>query len=114
MVQRSITAATRLESEGISVEIIDPRTLRPLDIETILTSVRKTGRLMIVHEAPKFGGFGGEIATEVTEQAIDYLNAPIVRVTAPETPVPFSPTLEENYLPSDAKIAEAAIRLLKN
>jgi len=89
MVQRALAAADELEKEGLKAEIVDPRTLLPLDKHTILTSVRKTGRLVVVHEAPKIGGFGSEVAALVSEEALSCLDAPIVRVGAPFIPVPF-------------------------
>ena len=113
MVQKALASAAKLDSNGVSVEVVDPRTLRPLDSQTILNSVKKTGRLVIVHEAPKFGGFGAEIAAQVANEALDYLNAPIIRVAAPETPVPFSPPLVNNYLPSEEKIITAVTQLLR-
>lgn len=99
MVHEALEAASRLSREGIEVEVIDPRSLNPLDLETILESVKKTGRLVVVHEAVKFCGFGAEIAAAVAEEAIDYLDAPIKRIGAPFTPIPFSPSLEKEYLP---------------
>ena len=104
MVSRSLSAAEKLSADGISVEVVDPRTLSPLDEETILNSVRKTHRLVIVHEEVKFAGSGAEIAALVAEKAFDYLDAPIQRVAAPFCPVPFSPVLEDEYIPSEAKI----------
>ena len=107
MVFEAMTAADKLAAEGISIEIVDPRTLSPLDKETILNSVKKTERLVIVHEAVKTGGFGAEIAAIVAEEAMDYLDAPIKRVGAPFTPVAFSKPLEECYLPSSEGIIKA-------
>ncbi|MFQ6075552.1 MAG: pyruvate dehydrogenase complex E1 component subunit beta, partial [Candidatus Bathyarchaeia archaeon] len=98
MVHKALTAAEALQKDGVSIEIIDPRTLRPLDEEAIIDSVKKTGRLVTVHEAPRTGGFAGEVAAVVSERALGYLDAPILRVTALDTPVPFSPTLEDFYL----------------
>jgi len=92
-------AAKKLEAEGYSVEVIDLRTLSPFDKDTVIESVKKTHRLLIAHEAVKVGGLGSEVAAVVAEEAIDYLDAPIVRVGAKFTPVPFSPTLEEAYRP---------------
>ena len=107
MVQKALSAAERLAKEGISAEVIDPRTLTPLDEEAILASVRKTHRLVIVHEAVKRAGSGAEIAAIVAEHAFDYLDAPIKRVAAPFTPVPFSPVLEREYIPDEDKIIAA-------
>jgi len=111
MVQKALAAAETLAEKGISAEVVDPRTLIPLDKEAILKSVEKTGRLVIVHEAVKTGGFGGEIAAMVTEEGFDYLDAPIKRVTAPDTPIPFSPVLEAAYLPNEEKIIKAVEEL---
>jgi 2-oxoisovalerate dehydrogenase E1 component len=107
MVQRAMSAAEKIGMRGIEAEVIDPRTLRPLDTRTIVHSVRKTGKLVVVHEAPKFGGFGAEIVSQVVENALDYMDAPAVRVTAPETPVPFSTPLENNYVPTEKSIIAA-------
>ncbi len=107
MVDRALQAAERLEREGISVEVIDPRTIKPLDTETICASVRKTNRAVVVHEAPLFGGFGGEIAATIQEQAFDWLDAPIARIGAPEMPVPYNDRLEREYMPDARRIAEA-------
>ncbi|MGI6485289.1 MAG: alpha-ketoacid dehydrogenase subunit beta [Tepidanaerobacteraceae bacterium] len=100
MVLRSLKAAEQLEREGISVEIIDPRTLVPLDEETIINSVKKTGKLVIVHEAVERGGFGAEVAAIIIKEAFDYLDAPIIRVAARNTPVPFAPKLEDYVIPN--------------
>lgn len=107
MVERAMQAAERLERDGISVEVIDPRTIKPLDVETIFESVRKTNRAVVVHEAPLFGGFGGEIAAAIQEHAFDWLDAPVARIGAPEMPVPYNDRLERQYIPDTARIAEA-------
>jgi 2-oxoisovalerate dehydrogenase E1 component len=107
MVERALGAARDLEGDGISVEVIDPRTLVPLDEAAILESVRKTGRLVIAHEAVKRGGFGAEVSALVTEQAIDYLDAPIVRVGARAVPMPYNDNLEKTTIPSREDIATA-------
>lgn len=107
MVHRALEAAEILAKDGISVEIVDPRTLVPLDKDCILDSVRKTHALVVVHEAVKNAGAGAEIAAMVAEEAIEYLDAPIVRIGAPFCPVPFSPTLEQAYMPSVEKIVQA-------
>jgi len=86
---------------------LDPRTLSPLDEEMILQSVRKTHRLVVVHEEVKFAGSGAEIAALAAEKAFDYLDAPIIRVAAPFTPVPFSPVLEKEFIPSEEKVIQA-------
>jgi len=113
MIHKAISAAERLEKEGISAEIVDPRTLLPLDEDTIIRSVKKTGRVVIVHEAPVTGGFGAEIAAVIAEKAIGYLDAPIIRVGAPFTPVPFSPPLEKFYMPDEEKIISAVLKITK-
>jgi pyruvate/2-oxoglutarate/acetoin dehydrogenase E1 component len=112
MVGRALSAAEKLSGNGISLEVIDPRTLSPLDEGTILNSVKKTHRLLIVHEEVKFAGSGAEIAAMVAEKAFDYLDAPIVRVGAPFTPVPFSPALEQEFIPSEEKIIQAAKKMM--
>lgn len=107
MVGRALSAAVQLEREGISVEVIDPRTLKPLDEDTILASVRKTHRLVIAHEAWRTGGFGAEVAALVGEQAFDDLDAPIARVAALDVPMPYNDNLEREVIPSQDKIVEA-------
>ncbi|MBV9473840.1 MAG: alpha-ketoacid dehydrogenase subunit beta [Solirubrobacterales bacterium] len=108
LVGDSLQAAQRLEGEGIEAEVIDPRTLVPLDIETIATSVRRTGRLVVAHEAVALGGFGGELVARVQEAAFECLEAPIQRVGAPFTPVPVSPPLEDRYRPDADDVYRAA------
>lgn len=113
MLYKSDEAAQWLEEqEGVSVEVIDLRSIRPLDIDAIVASVRKTGRLLIVHEAARFGGFAGEITAQVCELAFEWLDAPIRRVTALDTPVPYAPALEDYYLPQVDDITAAARWLL--
>ena len=112
MVPRALSAATVLERDGISVEVIDPRTLQPLDEETILASVRKTNRLLIVHEAWVRGGFGAEVAAMVVDKAFDYLDAPVARLGAPHTPMPYNDRLELEVIPSQDRIVEAVRALL--
>ena len=107
MVHKALAAAETLAKEGINAEVLDLRTLMPLDKEAILKSIGKTGKLVIVHEAVRTGGFGGEIAAIVADEGFDLLDAPIRRVTAPDTPVPFSPVLEIAYIPSEDKIINA-------
>ena len=111
MVHLSLNVARKLEQEGISVEVVDPRTLVPLDEEKILESVKKTGKVVIVHEATERGGWGGEMAAIIADQAFSYLDAPIKRVAAKNTPIPFPKVLEETILPSEERI-EATIRSL--
>ena len=113
MVNTCLEAADSLAADGIEAEIVDPRTLIPFDKEAVLTSVKKTGKVVIAHEAPKTGGFGGEIASIIAEEAFDYLDAPIKRVGAPYTPVPFSPSLENAYIPCPEMIIEAVKSLFK-
>jgi pyruvate dehydrogenase E1 component beta subunit len=112
MVHVSLGAAEKLASDGISAEVLDPRTLSPLDEEAILQSVRKTHRLVVVHEEVKFAGSGAEIAALAAEKAFDYLDAPIIRVAAPFTPVPFSPALEKEFIPSEEKVIQAVRTLV--
>ncbi|MFQ6059186.1 MAG: alpha-ketoacid dehydrogenase subunit beta [Anaerolineae bacterium] len=109
MVHKALAAAEELAKEGIEAEVLDPRTMTPLDEESIIASVKKTHRLVIVHEEVKRAGSGAEIAAVVAERAFDYLDAPIKRVAAPFTPVPFSPALESEFIPNEAKIM-AAVR----
>ena len=109
----SLDAAALLAKEGIEAEVIDLRTLLPLDHETILSSVKKTNKLLVVHEDTRTGGIAGEIAALVCERAFDHLDAPIARVTGLDTPVPYSPPLEEEFLPSIEKVAAAARELAK-
>jgi pyruvate dehydrogenase E1 component beta subunit len=111
MVVEAEKAADNLEKDGISVEIIDPRTVQPLDTDTIITSVKKTNRVLVVHEAVEFGGIGAEISSQIQESAFDYLDAPVTRLAAPFAPVPFAPILENAYVP-DAPRIEAAVRRL--
>ena len=111
MLQHSLAAAERLISEGIDLEVVDLRTLQPLDMAAIAASVKKTGRVMVVHEAQKTGGIGGEIAARIAEELFHYLAAPIARVAPPHTPIPYSPVLEEAYLPNAETIASKAREL---
>lgn len=113
MLHTSLEAAGVLAGEGIEAEVIDLRTLVPLDAETILASVRKTNKLMIVHEATRRGGIAGEIAAVVCENAFEELDGPILRVTSLDTPVPYAPTLEERFLPNVEKVAHTARELAK-
>lgn len=112
MVPKSLAAAEELAKDGISVEVIDPRTLTPFDEETILESVRKTHRLVVVTEEVGHAGSSAEIAARVAEKAFDYLDAGIYRVTAPFSPVPFSPVLEQAFIPNEAKIIDAVRAVL--
>jgi acetoin:2,6-dichlorophenolindophenol oxidoreductase subunit beta len=108
MVGEALAAAQRLAAEGIEAEVIDPRTLVPLDLEPIAASVRRTGRAVVAHEAVRAGGCGAELAAQLQEAAFDYLEAPIQRVGAPFTPVPLSPSLEDAYRPGSEEIYAAA------
>ena len=114
MVHKALKAAQALSAEKIEVEVIDPRTITPLDKNLIINSVKKTGRLVIVHEAVKFCGFGAEIAAAVCEEAFRFLKAPVKRVAAPFTPIPFSKPLEQFYLPKDADIVQAVKDVMAN
>ena len=107
MVHKALKAAEELEKDGISVEIVDPRTLVPLDKETIINSVKKTGRVVIVTEDCKTAGVSAEIAAVIAEEALDYLDAPIKRVANPDVPIPFSPPLESFVIPDEKRIIEA-------
>jgi len=113
MVSYSLKAAEILEKENISVEIVDPRTLKPLDIDTIVASVQKTNRLAIVHEAVEMSGFGAEIAAQVGVKAFTDLDAPILRICGQESPIPFSPPLEDASIPSVKKIVTKLRDLVK-
>ncbi len=114
MTKRSLAAAELLEGEGISAEVIDLRTIVPLDEETILESVSRTGRLVVVSEAIKTGGSHNEVVSVVAEQAFDRLRAPILRVAPPRVPVPFHRDLEKAYLPDAADIIEAVHRVTRH
>ena len=107
MVHKALKAAVELEKEGISVEVVDPRTLTPLDKQTLVRSVKKTGRLIVVSEDVRTAGVSAEISAMVTEEAVDYLDAPIKRVAEPDTPIPFSPTLEKFVIPDEKSIMKA-------
>jgi acetoin:2,6-dichlorophenolindophenol oxidoreductase subunit beta len=112
LVHESLIAADELAAEGIEVEVIDPRTLVPLDLETIVDSVGRTHRLVVAHEAVTHGGFGAELAAQVQAVAFDELDAPVERVGAPFAPIPFSPPLEDAYLPGRAEVAAAVQALV--
>lgn len=113
MVDKALAAATRLSQEGIEIEVIDPRTLRPLDLPTIIESVKKTSRLVIAHEGWKRAGFGAEVAAAVAEEAIDWLDGPIVRVTSRDLPMPYNDKLEKATIPQDADIVDAVRALVR-
>jgi pyruvate/2-oxoglutarate/acetoin dehydrogenase E1 component len=107
LVAHTLRAARELETDGVSVEIVDPRTLAPLDIGLIAESVAKTGKLVVAHEATQFCGFGAEVAAHVAEHCFWDLDAPVVRVGAPSHPVPYEKDLEASMLPGPAEIASA-------
>jgi 2-oxoisovalerate dehydrogenase E1 component beta subunit len=109
----ALDAAENLAKDGIEAEVIDLRTLLPLDDDTILSSVAKTSKVILLHEATRTGGIAGEIAARITESAFEYLDGPIKRVTAPDTPVPYSPPLEEEFLPQISDVEQAARELVK-
>jgi len=112
MVYKALLAAETLEKEGISVEVVDPRTLVPLDKEALINSVKKTGRLVVISEDCKTAGVTAEISAIIAEEAIDYLDAPIKRVAAADTPIPFSPPLENFVLPDENQIIKAVKEII--
>ena len=111
MVARSLSVAEEFAKEGIEIEVVDPRTLKPLDRETILESVKKTGKLIVADEGYVTCGVSSEISATVAEEAVEYLQAPILRIGSPDTPVPFSPPLEQACLPQEATIVSAVRKL---
>ena len=111
MVHIALEAAEALDQEGIDIEVVDLRTLSPLDKQTIMDSVRKTSKVIILHEATKTGGIGGEVAALLAEECFSSLDAPIMRITAPDTPVPYSPPLEEFFLPNVNDVLTAARKI---
>jgi pyruvate dehydrogenase E1 component beta subunit len=113
LVHKALAAAEKLNKEGISVEVIDPRTLTPLDKAAIVKSVKKTGRIIIVTEDCKTAGVSAEIAAVVAEEAVDYLDAPIKRVAEPDTPIPFSPPLEQFVIPNEKSIIKAVKQVVR-
>ena len=112
MVHKTLNAAKQLEKEGVDAEVVDPRTLTPLDKQAIIRSVKKTGRLVIVSEDCKTAGVSAEIAAMVAEEAVDYLDAPIKRVAEPDTPIPFSPPLEQYVIPDEKAIMKAVKKVV--
>jgi pyruvate dehydrogenase E1 component beta subunit len=112
LVQKSLNVAEEMGREGVEIEVLDPRTINPLDREAILNSVKKTGKLITADEGCVTGGFGSEVAAIVADEVFGYLEAPIIRVGSPNTPVPFSPPLEEFYIPDEGSIKEAVNRIL--
>ncbi|MCJ7535431.1 MAG: alpha-ketoacid dehydrogenase subunit beta, partial [Anaerolineales bacterium] len=113
MVYRALAAAAHLAEEGINAQVIDMRCLVPLDMELLVESVEKTNRVLIVEEDNLTGGWGAEIAARLGDEMFYYLDAPIKRIAAPDTPAPTAASLEEEYLPSTDKIIEAVRDLLK-
>ena len=113
MVDKALVAAKKLAAEGIQIEVIDPRTLRPLDLPTIVASVKKTSRLVIVHEGWKRAGFGAEVSAAVAEEAIDWLDGPIIRVTSRDLPMPYNDKLERATIPQERDIVEAVRALVQ-
>jgi pyruvate dehydrogenase E1 component beta subunit len=112
MVNESLAAAKKLEDKGVSAEVIDVRTIQPLDLETIVESVKRTSRLVIASDDVKRGGVGAEISASITESAFDYLDAPITRVACPDMPIPFSPPLEQQYMPNAESVIQAVRTIL--
>lgn len=111
MTLTALDAAEELDKEGVSVEVVDLRTLAPLDTETIIASVKRTNRALVLHEAPRTGGIGGEIAATIAERAFEFLDAPVVRVAAIDSPVPYAPPLEQYHLPQLKDVLDAARKL---
>lgn len=112
MVQKVLNVANKLEKDGISIEVIDPRTLKPLDLETIINSVKKTNRVVLVEEACYSGGFTSFLASEIASKAFDFLDSPITRVTGLDTPIPYSIVLENTVIPSEERIEEGIRSIL--
>ena len=112
MVHEALAAAKTLEGLGVDCEVVDVRSIQPFDSETAVASIKKTHRALVVHEAVRFGGFGGEIVAQLQEEAFDYLDAPIARVGAPFSPVPYSPALEKLYIPNAERIVAEVKKVL--
>jgi 2-oxoisovalerate dehydrogenase E1 component beta subunit len=112
MVHVALDAASALSNEGVEVEVLDLRTLAPLDRDAILTSVAKTSKVIVLHEASRTGGIGGEVAAIIAEEAFPYLDGPVVRVASLDIPVPYSPPLEKAFLPNVEKLMAAAKTLI--
>lgn len=113
MVPEALAAASKLAERGIEAEVVDPRTIQPLDRRTIIDSVVKTGRLLVASDDMKTGGVGAEIAATVFEEALEHLRAPVSRVCSPDLPIPFAPPLEKEYMPNALKVEAAAADLMK-
>jgi pyruvate/2-oxoglutarate/acetoin dehydrogenase E1 component len=114
MVQKALSAANRLKEDGIDVEVVDLRTLKPLDVETITKSVRKTHKVVVAHEACLTGGFGGEIIARIVENAFDYLDAPIKRVGVPDVPIPYAKSLEDVVVPKEEFLIKSVREVLRD
>jgi len=112
MLHTAMEAATALDADGVATTVVDLRTLLPLDRETILSAAARSGKVILLHEATRTGGLGGELAAIIAEEAFEYLDGPIVRITSPDTPVPYSPPLEDAFLPDVGKVLTAARKLL--
>jgi pyruvate dehydrogenase E1 component beta subunit len=112
MVHRALAVADKLQKDGISIEVVDPRTLVPVDKQAIIDSVRKTGKLVIMDEEPKTGSWAAEISATMADEAFDLLDAPIKRVCAPDTPVPFSPVLEKFWVPDEEDLIRAITEIV--
>jgi pyruvate dehydrogenase E1 component beta subunit len=113
MLHRALNAAAELERDGISVEVVDPRCLVPFDLDTVIDSVKKTGRLLVVEESHERGGWGAQLAADVVAGAFGYLDAPIRRLATPSVPIPFSPPLEAALVPDEGRIAAAVVELVR-
>ncbi len=111
MVYKALEAAEELSKTGLDVEVLDLRSILPFDEEAILTTAKKTSKVIVLHEATMTGGLGGEVVARIAEKAFEYLDGPIVRIAPPDTPVPYSPTLEEAFLPQTRDIVAAARKL---
>jgi pyruvate/2-oxoglutarate/acetoin dehydrogenase E1 component len=113
MVHTALDAAARLAEDGVEAEVLDLRSLAPLDREAILSTVSRTSRALLLHEATRTGGIGGELAAIIAEEAFEYLDAPVIRVASLDTPVPYSPPLEAAFLPDVDKVMAAARKLVR-
>lgn len=113
MVHTAVEAAKEVKAKGISVEIVDLRTLLPLDKKTIFDSVRKTNKVIILHEQTRTGGVGGEISALIAEYCFEYLDGPVIRIAAPDTPVPYSPQMEERFIPQARDVATAIDKIIR-
>ena len=112
MLYTALDAATALDADGVATTVVDLRTLLPLDRETILQAAATSGKVILLHEATRTGGLGGELAAIIAEEAFEYLDGPIIRITSPDTPVPYSPPLEDAFLPDVGRVVTAARKLL--